>query len=75
MRENSEQPPQEPDTRRRELVPPAIPSGHMDKKPQKTAGSFHRAARPLPSTSKPKEINVLISRLRVKPNRTLLNLT
>jgi len=31
------------------LMPPAILSGRMDKKPQKPAGSFHHASRPLPS--------------------------
>jgi hypothetical protein len=51
MRENRAQPPQEPDTWRRELIPPAILSGHMDKKPQKPADSLHRAARPLPGAA------------------------
>ena len=52
MRENRAEPPRKSLTPGDgELMPPAILSGHMDKKPQKPAGSFHRAARPVPSAA------------------------
>ena len=52
MRENIAQPPRKsltPDDG--SLMPPAILSGRKDKKQQKSAGRFHRAARPLPGAA------------------------
>ena len=38
-------------TRRRELAPLAILSGHIDNKPQNPQAVFHRPARPLPGAA------------------------